>query len=447
MDIKLPELGENIHSAEVVQITVAVGDSIAAGQTILELETDKAVVEVPAPSAGTVDEILVRAGQTVRVGEVVMRLKGDGAAANDPQAKVASAAPDAKTPAAAADKPPVKDRRPDADAPATPEPGPAPAPKPAAEPSSEPAAPSASKAEPKPDDTPPAKAATVDGTPPLAAPHVIRLARELGVDLAAVPADADGRVGEAALLAFVRGRIGGQRGSAGEGPVRHAMDNVRKATARQMAKSWAEIPHVTHDDKADIQELERQRKHLAARIEAEGGRLTMTVLLVKALAAALGEFPKFRSSLDMAKEVILEHPDIHIGIAVDTDRGLLVPVVRDADRKSLGELAREIDELAAAARERKLGPEAMRGARMTLTNLGGIGGTRFSPLVNPPEVAVLGVARARPEPVWQDGAFVPRLMLPLSLSYDHRLIDGADAARFARWLVEALENPLQIFAD
>ncbi len=440
MDIKLPELGENIHSAEVVQITVAVGDAVSVGQTILELETDKAVVEVPAPSAGTVSEILVHEGQTVRVGEVVIRL-GAGSAADAPPAKGVD--PDKTAPAAA--KPVAESVAPAA----------------SESPPAEPQAPRA-KPEPKPTDTPSAGAkagprdaapapevdtAAADGALPLAAPHVIRLARELGVDLAAVPTDDDGRIGEAALLAFVRGRIGGGRGGGAEGPIRHAMDNVRKATARQMARSWSEIPHVTHDDKADIQELERQRKHLAPRIEAEGGRLTMTVLLTKALAAAISEFPKFRSSLDMAKEVILEYNDIHIGIAVDTDRGLLVPVVRDADRKSLGELAREIDELAAAARDRKLGPDAMRGARMTLTNLGGIGGTRFSPLVNPPEVAVLGIARARPEPIWQDGAFVPRLMLPLSLSYDHRLIDGADAARFMRWMVEALENPLQIFAD
>lgn len=443
MDVKLPELGENIHSAEVVRIAVAVGATVKPGQTILELETDKAVVEVPSPAGGKVSEILVHEGQTVRVGELVMRLEGAATTASEktapavktPEAPAASPAPSRTAPTAAE---PTKGAA-DEGASSKPAKGPA-----------ESSAPSSAKPEAAPAaDAPTAEAgASADEAPVRAAPLVRRLARELGVDLAAVPAAADGLVGEAELLAFVRGRLGGGgSGAPASGPIRHAMDNVRKATARQMAKSWAEIPHVTHDDKADIQELERQRKHLAPRIEEDGGRLTMTVLLVKALAAALGEFPKFRSSLDMAKEVVLEHTDIHIGIAVDTDRGLLVPVVRDADQKSLGELAREIDELAAAARDRKLGPEALRGARMTLTNLGGLGGTRFSPLINPPEVAVLGVARARTEPVWRDGAFVPRLLLPLSLSYDHRLIDGADAARFTRWLVEALENPLQIFAD
>lgn len=445
MDVKLPELGENIHSAEIVRIAVTVGATITAGQTILELETDKAVVEVPAPAGGKVSEILVHEGQTVRVGELVMRLEG---AATADAARTAGK-PDAASPAAAT-TPAAGAPRPEASAGRSPQ---------AAADREKPAPISSGDVPPSPSPSaerpPSAGAAPADGgsggpageAQVAAAPHVRRLARELGVDLAAVPPAAGGLVGEAELLAFVRGRLGGAGGGPASGPIRHAMDNVRKATARQMARSWAEIPHVTHDDKADIQELERQRRHLAPRIEAEGGRLTMTVLLVKAMAAALREFPKFRSCIDMAKEVVLEHPDIHIGIAVDTDRGLLVPVVRDADRKSLGELAREIDELAAAARDRKLGPDALRGARMTLTNLGGIGGTRFSPLVNPPEVAVLGIARARTEPVWQDGAFVPRLLLPLSLSYDHRLIDGADAARFARWLVEALENPLQIFAD
>lgn len=449
-EIRLPELGENIHGGQVVKLLVAVGDAVEKDQILLELETDKAVIEVPSPAAGTVAELLVQEGQNANVGDVVVRLgEADAAAAEDDPAPADPAEPAAEVARSGETR---KAEHPEAEAPPEPETKTAPpadAPDPAKTDRPAPAQQATvddARTAPEPDPDEAADEATRKPVP--AAPSVRRLARELGIEITEVPPNPDtGRIGEAEVKQWVRDQIRhGGGGGRPSGPIRRPMDNVRKATARQMAKSWTEIPHVTHDELADITELERQRKHLAPQFEADGDKLTMTVLLVKALAAALLEFPKFRSSIDMEREVILEHPETHIGIAVDTERGLLVPVVRDPERKSLGELAREIQELAEKARERKLGPEALRGARMSLTNLGGIGGRRFSPLVNPPEVAVLGVSRASQQPVWRNDRFEPRLLLPLSLSYDHRLVDGADAARFARWLVEALENPLTILA-
>jgi pyruvate dehydrogenase E2 component (dihydrolipoamide acetyltransferase) len=220
------------------------------------------------------------------------------------------------------------------------------------------------------------------------------------------------------------------------------MNNVRRRTAENMTLSWTTIPHVTQYDQADITELEEFRRQYGKRVEEYGAKLTVTAILVKILAGALKRFPQFNASVDMEKgEVILKRV-YNIGVAVDTDRGLIVPVIHDADRKNIVEIAIELNEKANRARERKSKLEDMQGATFTLSNLGGIGGTAFSPIVNPPEVAILGVSRSRIEPVHQDGTFVPRTMLPLSLSYDHRVIDGADGARFLRWVAEALERPL-----
>ena len=228
---------------------------------------------------------------------------------------------------------------------------------------------------------------------------------------------------------------------------REKMSNVRRATARAMSQSWATVPMVTQFDRADITELEQLRKLYNPRAEAAGAKLTPTAILLKVVAAALRRFPQFNASVDMAAEEIVYKQYVHVGVAVDTDRGLLVPVIRDADQKNVIELAADLGQMAQKARDRKLGLEDMQGACFTISNLGGIGGTAFTPLVNSPEVAILGVSRSSTEAVWVDGQFQPRLMMPLSLTYDHRLIDGADGARFLRWVCEALEKPFLLMLE
>jgi len=222
---------------------------------------------------------------------------------------------------------------------------------------------------------------------------------------------------------------------------RVSMRGVRRKTAEHLWEAWNTIPHVTHQDKADITELEQLRARFAPKAEEAGGKMTVTAIALKVCASALKVFPQFNASIDMAKEEIVYKQYISIGVAVDTDRGLLVPVIRDVDKKNIVELAAELTQLSKKAREKKLMPAEMAGGTFTITNLGGIGGTGFSPIVNHPEVAILGLSRSSMEPVWLNGKFEPRRVLPLSLSYDHRLIDGADAARFLRWIAEAFEQP------
>jgi pyruvate dehydrogenase E2 component (dihydrolipoamide acetyltransferase) len=222
------------------------------------------------------------------------------------------------------------------------------------------------------------------------------------------------------------------------------MNSVRRATARRMSATWASVPQVTNTDQADITELEQSRQRNAERVEQAGGKLTITALLLKLLGLALKEFPKINASLDLSSQEIVHKQYYHVGVAVDTERGLLVPVIRDVDRKGLQELCVELNQVAERARNRSITMEEMQGGSFTITNLGSIGGGHFTPIVNTPEVAVLGVSRSRIEAVWRDGQFQPRLILPLSLSYDHRLIDGADAARFLKRLVEMLEDPLAL---
>jgi pyruvate dehydrogenase E2 component (dihydrolipoamide acetyltransferase) len=286
-----------------------------------------------------------------------------------------------------------------------------------------------------------------------AGPATRRLARELGVDLGQVPGSANGgRVTPDDVKAYVRRLASGTAGRAGGavaapplpdfskwGPIdRQPMDAVRRKTAEQMSLAWSLIPHVTQHDHADVTELEAFRKQQ----EGSGPKLTVTAFALMAAARALKQFPQFNASLDVAAGQVVLKRYYHIGVAVDTGRGLLVPVLRDVDRKGVRGLAQELAEIAERARQKKVPPEEMRGGTFTVTNLGGIGGTGFTPVVNYPEVAILGLSRSRLEPVVRQGQVVPRLMLPLSLSYDHRLIDGADAARFTRRVAEMLENPL-----
>ena len=292
-----------------------------------------------------------------------------------------------------------------------------------------------------------------------AAPSVRRYARELGVDIQGVAGTGPGgRIGQEDVKEHVKSVLagGGSRGVAqmrtgplpdfakwGDVEVK-PMSNIRRKTAEHLSAAW-QAPHVTQHDKADVTALEDFRKTYGPKVEKGGGKLTVTAVAIKVVAMALGRFPQFASSVDMANEAIVYKKYAHIGLAVDTPNGLLVPVIRDADRKTITEIAAELAALSQKARDRKLSLEEMAGGVFSITNLGGIGGTSFTPIINQPEVAILGMSRAAVEPVWKDSAFVPRQMLPLSLSYDHRVIDGADAARFLRFVAEGLEQPFTLY--
>ncbi|RMF11875.1 MAG: biotin/lipoyl-binding protein, partial [Candidatus Dadabacteria bacterium] len=423
-EFHLPELGENIESGDVVRVLVAPGDTVAVDQPVLELETDKAVLEVPAPVAGTVTAVHVKEGDEVPVGGLLLTIDqaGEGAATSPPPPP-ASAAPE---PPAAAPAPAPESVDPGEETineypPLTPQPQP-PAPpqtQATAAPPTPPAAPAAAPVAPHAD--------------VIASPAVRRLAREIGVDLATVQGTGPGgRISEADVKAAARARSAAAGGGATQVIVRapepeplddaqfarwgeirrETMNRVRRATAKSMAESWQHIPHVTHFDEADITDIDEQRKRLAAEVEAAGGKLTVTAIVLKIIGLALRRFPKFRSSIDLARNELVYKEYIHIGVAVDTDRGLLVPVIRDVDQKDLVELAVELQQISAAARTGKLAPEDMQGAVFTVSNLGGIGGTNFTPLINPPEVAIMGVSRGRMQPVFMHGTFVPRLIMP-----------------------------------
>ncbi len=293
-----------------------------------------------------------------------------------------------------------------------------------------------------------------------AAPSVRRIARELGVEINKVKGSGpNGRISMDDVKAFVK-NINQEIESRGIGVGikqealpdfskygdidRKAMSKIRAKTAQHLSYAWAVTPHVTQFDKADITNLEKMRKEFNPEIEKAGGKLTVTSILVKVITAAMKTFPQFNSSIDMEKNEIIYKKYFNIGIAVDTENGLLVPVIKNADRKTLKEISVEMNQLAEKARNKKISLDEMQGGCMTITNLGGIGGTSFTPIVNSPEVAILGVSRGELMPVYKDNRLMPRLMLPLSLSYDHRIIDGADAARFLRWVCEALEQPLKM---
>jgi pyruvate dehydrogenase E2 component (dihydrolipoamide acetyltransferase) len=431
-EFKLPELGENITTATIVGVLVSAGDPIKPGQAVLELETDKAVLEVPSDVGGVVTAVHVKAGQEIGIGQLLLTLEQGGAAEAATTNAPAAEAPKADAAPATQAEPTKPAAETPAEEPAKPSPAPAPAPEPAA----------------------PGEAAA-------AAPSVRRFARELGVEVADVAGSGpSGRVTMEDVKAHVRAGAGGvaTRSAAPAaaplpdfskwGPVqREKMSNVRRATARNMAQSWPTIPMVTQFDKADITELEQLRGQFGKRAEAAGGKLTPTAIILKVVAAALKRFPQFNASIDMANEEIITKQYVHVGVAVDTDRGLLVPVLRDVDQKNVIQLSVELGQIAQKARDRKLGLDDMQGGCFTISNLGGIGGTGFTPLVNGPEVAILGVSRGSTEPVFVDGQWQPRQMLPLSLTYDHRLIDGADGARFLRWVCEVLEKPFLLMLE
>ncbi len=418
-DVLVPDIGD-FTDVPIVELLVKVGDVVAVDDPLVVLESDKASFEVPAPVAGTVREIAVAVGDTVEEGALVARLE---VSASD-----AIAAPDAPEPRGEPKSSPVSEAGSAASV----------------------ASAVVAEAQSSPrEGAPPAPAAN-DAAPSSgvhASPVVRRLAREQGIDLAtitgsgprgritkedlsAAPAPAEAPGPEAAAPAPA-----GKLPSAGKGE-REPLTRIQAISARNLSLAWQTIPHVTHHDDADITELEAFRKQTNA--EQQVAKVTMVALLLKACAKALDEFPRFASSLD-GEELVVK-AERHIAFAADTPRGLMVPVVRDVDQKGLLQLAGELTELSGKAREGKLGPKELSGAVFTISSLGGIGGTGFTPIVNPPQVAILGVVRSSTKPVWDGAAFQPRLVLPLSLSYDHRVIDGAAAARFTAHLTNLLSD-------
>ncbi len=443
-DFLLPELGENVPSGDVLRILVKPGDIIKKDQPVLELETDKATIEVPSSVMGQVKEIKVKAGDKVKVGQTILSVDGgEGPIVHDKPAAPAKAAAPAPEPAAPA-------------APAPPRAEGAPAP-------ARPAAPPASKVVDINRGARPAADATASDMPVApASPSVRRMARELGVDINQVAGTGPGgRISIDDVKSHTKKLVTAAAAGAGSGfavlePLpdfarwgeidRQAMKGVRRKTAEHLSAAWQMIPHVTQHDYADITALEEVRRKYQKQVEAAGGQLTVTAVAVKICAAALKAFPQFNSSIDMAANELVFKKYVHIGIAVDTDRGLLVPVIRNADQKNLTQISIELTQLSERARTRKIGLEEMQGGCFSISNLGGIGGSFFTPIVNSPEVAILGISRGTFEPVYnkETGQFVARQRLPLSLSYDHRVIDGADGIRFMRWLVEAFENPFML---
>ena len=437
----LPELGENIDSGDLVRLMIKVGDRVSEGQPVMELETDKAVVEVPSTVSGVVRGVKVKEGSKIKVGQVIFTLEGGAPAPAPPRRHEPVEHVSGQQAARLAFQMAMKAEGKTEEQALPPD-------------------------QPQPQTLPftmPAQLGKVAGThrePVPAAPHVRRLAREIGVDIHAVKGSGPGgRISDEdvkvhaknALFAAAAAAQAPREASFLEPELpdfskwgkteRVSMRGVRRKTAEHLRQAWNTIPHVTQQDRADITELEQLRARFAPRAEEAGGKMTVTAIALKVCASALKVFPQFNASIDMVKEEIIYKQYINIGVAVDTDRGLLVPVIRDVDKKNIVELAAEMTHLSKKARDRKLTPEEMEGGTFTITNLGGIGGTGFSPIVNHPEVAILGLSRSRMEPEWVNNKFEPRLILPLSLSYDHRLIDGADAARFLRWIAEAFEQP------
>jgi pyruvate dehydrogenase E2 component (dihydrolipoamide acetyltransferase) len=436
-EFRLPELGENVAGGDVSKVLVKTGDSVKEGDPLMELETDKAAIEVPSPITGIVREARVKAGAKAKVGEVIFIIESGTSAPVSPPAAtsampVAAMGNHSKTETALPVVIPAKVKVP------------APLPKKAEHPTSLLEIASPRKLAP-------------------AAPSVRRLAREIGVEIHLVKGTGPaGRISEADVKAFAKRKLTEPSPVVAGGLVAAAplpdfskwgeidfvpMTNIRRKTAEHLAGAWATIPQVTQFDSADITELEQFRQKYSPHVEKAGGRLTVTTILLKVVASALKAFPQFNASVDMAKNEIVFKKYFHIGVAVETERGLLVPVIRDVERKNILTLALELAQISEKTRQRKLTLEEMQGGCFTITNLGGIGGTHFSPIVNSPEVAILGVSRSSLQPGYQNGVMVPKLLLPLSLSYDHRLIDGADGARFLRWIADTLQNPFLLMLE
>jgi pyruvate dehydrogenase E2 component (dihydrolipoamide acetyltransferase) len=425
VEFKLPELGENIESADVLTVLVKIGDMITKDQGVIEIETDKATIEVPSTVEGKVVEINIKPGEKAKVGAVILKVE---TLVSEVKKEPAPSKPADETP------PPFK------------------------------AVGGSSAGEKK------IEPGEIEQQPPIlknsapAAPSVRRIARELGVDIRKVAgSDPGGRISMDDVKAYVK-KLNENRDTLPSGGLgikqeplpdftrfgsveRKPMSKIRTITAEHLSYAWNTVPHVSQFDKADITDVEKFRKSYGPKVENAGGKLTVTSILLKVIAFGLKKFPQFNSSIDMEKKEIIYKNYFNIGVAVDTDHGLIVPVIRDVERKNLTDISVELNVLAEKARTRKISLDEMQGGCFTITNLGGIGGTYFTPIVNAPEVSILGISRGAYEPIYSDGVFKPRKMLPLSLSYDHRIIDGADAARFLRWVCETLQEPFKLFVD
>ena len=430
-EIAVPDIGD-YQDVPVIEVHVSPGDVVAEEDPLVTLESDKATMDVPSTASGQVQDVRVDVGDTVSEGTVIVVVGGDGAG------------PLTTPPSLVGQQEPPPEATPG---------GPAPAPAPAVE-----APPPAPPAPAAPAPAAPA-GAIADFTGAHASPSVRRLARELGVDLNTVKGTGEkGRITKEDLLAAVRGPAAAAAPAAAApagagipeipaqdfsrfGPVETVpLPRIKRLSGPFLHRSWLNVPHVTHNDEADITELDAYRKELDTAAKAEGYRVTLLAFLMKAAVSALRQFPEVNSSLSPDKDSLILKRYHHIGIAVDTPSGLVVPVIRDVGSKGITELSKELGAISQKARDGKLTPDDMSGGTFTISSLGGIGGTSFTPIVNAPEVAILGVVRSRMSPVWDGSEFVPRLMLPVSLSYDHRVIDGALAARFTRYLCHVLED-------
>lgn len=477
-EITIPDIGENVESGRVVSVLVKKGDMIDVDDGVIEFETEKAVVEIPSPEKGVITEILVSEGDEMKIGDVIAKLDTEAAAAKEgkeAEAKAVEKEPEEEEEEEAAEaaktEEPVEREAAREHAAA----------KEAREEEREeaPKKKEPERAEPRRVEREEAHHPRVEERkrpegPAPASPSVRRLARELGVDVYQVEGSGPGgRITDSDVKEHVKRRGAKpeqpRRPEPGERkaiPVASAigqpelpdfsrwgdierveMSTVRRITAESVSISWSQIPHVTQSDKADITHLQEFIDKNAKRVEKAGGKLTITAILLKVMAEGLKRFPRFNASIDVPNNELIFKNYVHIGMAVDTDRGLLVPVIRDVDKKSIVELAVEVVDIANRARNKKVSPDEFEGGTFTISNQGGIGGVDFTPIVLWPQVAILGVSRAAVEPRYRGHRFRPRTILPLSLSYDHRVVDGADAARFLRWVCESLENPFAMYME
>lgn len=446
VDFLLPDLGEEIEEADVLQVLVAVGDEVALEQAILEIETEKATLDLPSSVAGVITAIHVRVGDTIRPGDMVITVNSAGAApaAPPPETPTEPPQPPAESPAA---PPPVE-----AAPPPTPQPTPQPEPEPEPQLAPPPQPQTAAAA--------PLLAGEPDRRPVFASPSVRRFAREIGVEIQAVPGSGPGgRISEDDVKRHARSRsIAPPAAAVAAEPVapplpdfaefgpieREPLSRLRRTIKRNMAASWREIPHVTLHHTADITDLDSVRIQYRERAEQAGGKLTVTAIMLKIVAAALRAHPRANSSLDAANNELILKRYVHLGVAVDTPRGLVVPVIRDADRKNIIQIAVELTDVSARARSGDLGLEDFRGSSFTVTNLGGIGTEHFTPIIHHPNAAILGIGRSERRPVWDEEQelWVSRSIMPLSFAFDHRVMDGADGARFMSWISDAIRQPL-----
>jgi len=420
-EIKIPDIGD-FKDIPIIEVHVKEGDAVSADDPLVSLESDKATMEVPAPQGGTIEKLLIKIGDKVSEGTPILLLRGGDGALTQPPSLVEQQEPKPAEQTSPVSRPPAQPA--------------APAPAPAAG---------------------GAQTAASFGQAH-ASPSVRRLARELDVDLNKIKGSGEkGRITREDVKAFLRGPAAAPATAAPAGgmgiPEIPAQDfskfgpietkplaRIKKISGPHLHRAWLNVPHVTHNDEADITEIDAYRKELDTAAKEKGFRVTLLAFLMKASVSALRQFPEFNSSLSPEKDALILKKYYNIGIAVDTPDGLVVPVVKDVDRKGVHEISREMGEISKKARDGKLGAADMQGASFTISSLGGIGGTAFTPIVNAPEVAILGVVRSKMAPVWNGTEFKPRLMQPLSLSYDHRVIDGALAARFARHLCTVLED-------